>query len=59
MKQFDLVSHPKYGRGHVLHIQYRKDNNLLMLLYINDDTKEIIHDWVLESEALKLKVEEV
>lgn len=58
MKQFDPVSHPKYGRGHVLHIQYRKDNNLLMLLYINDDTKEIIHDWALESDAIKLKVEE-
>tara|TARA_R110000851_G_scaffold24690_3_gene71290 strand:+ start:167 stop:349 length:183 start_codon:yes stop_codon:yes gene_type:complete len=57
MKQYDPVSHPKYGKGHVLHIQYRKDNNLLMMIYINEETKEITHDWMLESDAVKLKVE--
>ena len=46
IKQFTTVHHIQWGKGHIVSIQYRKQNNLIMCYF----PKENKHDFVTERE---------
>jgi len=45
IKQFTTVYHIEYGKGHVVSITYRKDNNLITCYF----PKTKITDWIGET----------
>ena len=46
IKQFTTVYHSELGKGSVVSVTYRKDNNLIMCYFPNGRT----HDWATERE---------
>lgn len=53
IKKSDKILHPKYGKGHILHIQYRPKSSLYTILY---ETGSL--DWYLKEDVLKYKDED-
>ena len=46
IKQFTTVYHTELGKGSVVSVTYRKDNNLIMCYFPNGRC----HDWITEKE---------
>lgn len=42
IEQFTPVYHAELGRGHVVSVTYRKDNNLVMCYF----PKDRVHEWI-------------
>lgn len=42
IEQFTTVYHVEHGKGHVVSVTYRKDNNLIMCYF----PKDRVHDWI-------------
>lgn len=54
MKQFDKITHPKYGQGIVVSVTFRKDNDLIMVYFPENNT----HEWFLSEELQEKLIEE-
>ena len=46
IKQFTTVYHIDHGKGHVISVTYRRDNNLVMCYFPSSKT----HEWIGETQ---------
>lgn len=53
LKQFDKISHPEFGDGYVVYVQYRRKSSLAMI-YVPSEKK---HEFLLEKDAYKYKIQ--